>query len=38
MTPPRLGDRGAVAVEFALIVFPMLLLVSVIFGVGAAPG
>jgi len=29
-----LGDRGAVAVEFALIVFPMLLLLSVIFGGG----
>ena len=29
-----LGDRGAVAVEFALIIFPMLLLLSGIFGVG----
>ena len=33
-TPSRLGDRGAVAVEFALITFPMLLLLGGIFGVG----
>jgi Flp pilus assembly protein TadG len=29
-----LGDRGAVAVEFALITFPMLLLLGGLFGVG----
>jgi hypothetical protein len=33
-TPSRLGDRGAIAIEFALICPVMLLLCAGIFGVG----